>query len=105
MMGTAGAGALTGALMLTLRGDFRRKAQTVVAGAGAFGVCTILFALSRSFAFALPMLFLMGLTLTLAIATTNTLLQQLVRAEMRGRVMSLFVLSFIGTAPFGKAKI
>lgn len=101
MMGTAGAGALVGALALTLRGDFHHKAQAVVIGAMAFGVCMIAFALVGELMLALVMLFLMGLTITVAIATTNTLLQQLVSDEMRGRVMSLFVLSFLGTSPFG----
>lgn len=101
MMGTAGAGALVGALALTLRGGFWRRNRTVVGGAAAFGACTILFALAGNLMVALVLLFLMGLTLTLAIATTNTLLQQLVSDEMRGRVMSLFVLSFLGTSPFG----
>lgn len=101
MMGTAGAGALVGALALALRGDFHHKAQAVVLGALAFGVCMIAFALAGNLVLALAMLFLIGLTLTIAIATTNTLLQQLVSDEMRGRVMSLFVLSFLGTSPFG----
>lgn len=101
LMGTAGAGALAGALGLTFGGDFRRKAQAMMCGAGAFGVCALVFAFAPDPMFALVPLFLMGLTLTVAIATANTLLQQLVREEMRGRVMSLFVLSFIGTAPFG----
>jgi membrane associated rhomboid family serine protease len=32
---------------------------------------------------------------------TNTLLQKLVTDEMRGRVMSMFMLSFIGAMPIG----
>jgi dipeptide/tripeptide permease len=35
------------------------------------------------------------------VAVVNTLLQQLVTDEMRGRVMSMFMLSFIGTMPIG----
>jgi hypothetical protein len=35
------------------------------------------------------------------VAVTNTLLQQLVTDEMRGRVMSMFILSFIGAMPIG----
>jgi MFS family permease len=34
-------------------------------------------------------------------ALGNTLLQQLVRDEMRGRVMSMWILTFIGTMPVG----
>jgi MFS family permease len=34
-------------------------------------------------------------------ALGNTILQQLVNEEMRGRVMSMWLLTFIGTVPFG----
>ena len=37
----------------------------------------------------------------MSVATTNTLLQKLVTDEMRGRVMSMFILSFMGTMPIG----
>jgi hypothetical protein len=41
----------------------------------------------------------MGFSIVCSVAVTNTLLQQLVRDEMRGRVLSMFMLSFIGTMP------
>jgi ABC-type iron transport system FetAB permease component len=37
----------------------------------------------------------------MALALTNTLLQKLVTDQMRGRVMSMFLLSFVGTMPIG----
>jgi MFS family permease len=43
----------------------------------------------------------MGCAIVLSVAVTNTLLQQLVTNEMRGRVMSMFMLSFIGAMPIG----
>ena len=43
----------------------------------------------------------MGFSIVCSVAVTNTLLQQLVRDEMRGRVLSMFMLSFIGTMPIG----
>jgi predicted MFS family arabinose efflux permease len=36
-----------------------------------------------------------------SVALINTLLQKLVTDQMRGRVMSMFILSFIGTLPIG----
>ncbi|HEX5875007.1 MAG TPA: hypothetical protein VFY60_10200, partial [Pyrinomonadaceae bacterium] len=39
--------------------------------------------------------------LVVSVATTNTLLQKLVTDKMRGRVMSMFILSFVGTMPIG----
>jgi MFS family permease len=43
----------------------------------------------------------MGFTVVCSVAVTNMLLQQLVTDEMRGRVMSMFILSFIGAMPIG----
>ena len=43
----------------------------------------------------------MGFSIVISIAVVNTLLQQLVTDQMRGRVMSMFILSFMGTMPFG----
>lgn len=101
MMGTAGAGAFGGALMLAFMGDFRRKAQIALGGAFAFGLCLIGFALSQNIFVALVLLFGVGFALTVCVAAMNTFLQQIVADEMRGRMMSLFMLSFLGTAPFG----
>jgi len=101
LMGVAGAGAFFGALFLAYLGDFRRKGLSVLGGAFAFGVCLIGFALSRNLAVSLVFLFSMGCAIVLSVAVTNTLLQQLVTNEMRGRVMSMFMLSFIGAMPIG----
>lgn len=101
MMGTAGAGAFIGALVLAYLGDFRRKGWTVIGGAFAFGVSLIGFGLSTHFAVSLVFLFAVGFSIVTSIAVVNTLLQKLVTDEMRGRVMSMFILSFIGTMPFG----
>src|SRR6185295_12312695 len=101
MMGTAGAGAFIGALVLAYLGDFRRKGWTVIGGAFAFGVSLIAFGLSTHFAVSLVFLFAVGFSIVTSIAVVNTLLQKLVTDEMRGRVMSMFILSFIGTMPFG----
>jgi predicted MFS family arabinose efflux permease len=49
----------------------------------------------------LTFLFGLGFAFVCSIAITNTLLQKLVTDQMRGRVMSMFVLSFIGTLPIG----
>jgi predicted MFS family arabinose efflux permease len=49
----------------------------------------------------LGFLFGIGFAIVVSVATTNTLLQKLVTNEMRGRVMSMFMLSFMGTMPIG----
>jgi len=101
MMGTAGGGAFCGALLVAYLGDFRRKGWFVLGGAILFGICITGFALSSHLMWSLIFLFGLGFALVCSIAITNTLLQKLVTDEMRGRVMSMFMLSFIGTMPIG----
>ena len=101
MMGVAGAGAFCGALFLAYLGDFKRKGWSVLGGAFGFGVFLIAFAQATRLMWSLVFLFGVGFTIVSSIAVINTLLQQLVTDEMRGRVMSMFILSFIGSMPLG----
>lgn len=101
MMGTAGAGAFFGALLLAYLGDFKKKGWSVLGGAFSFGICLIGFGLSTHLALSLVLLFGIGFSIVLSVAVTNTLLQQLVTDQMRGRVMSMFILSFVGSMPIG----
>jgi predicted MFS family arabinose efflux permease len=101
MMGLAGAGAFCGALFVTFLGDFRYKGWFVLGGAWAFGLCLIGFSFSTRLSASLIYLFGMGFAIVCSVAVTNTLLQKLVTDEMRGRVMSMFILSFIGAMPIG----
>ncbi|HKV34711.1 MAG TPA: MFS transporter [Pyrinomonadaceae bacterium] len=101
MMGTSGAGAFIGALLVAYLGDFRRKGWLVLGGSIAFGVCIAAFALSPRLTTSLVFLFGLGFSLVVCVSTINTLLQKLVTDQMRGRVMSMFILSFMGTMPIG----
>jgi MFS family permease len=101
MMGIAGCGALFGALLVAYLGDFKYKGWFVLGGAFMFGVFVRSFALSHNLMLSLLFLFGVGFSLVVSVAITNTLLQKLVTDEMRGRVMSMFILSFMGTMPIG----
>jgi MFS family permease len=101
LQGMAGAGALFGALFLAYLGDFRRKGWFVVCGVFAFAVCLVGFSLSTHVGLSLFFLFARGFGIVCSVAVSNTLLQKLVTDEMRGRVMSMFMLSFIGAMPIG----
>ncbi len=101
MMGVAGAGAFFGALLLAYLGDFKRKGWSVLGGAFTFGVAIVGFAISTNLILSLILLFAVGFSIVTSVAVTNTLLQKLVTDRMRGRVMSMFILSFIGTMPIG----
>jgi predicted MFS family arabinose efflux permease len=101
LMGMAGAGAFCGAVFLTILGDFRRKGWFVLGGSLAFGISVIAFALSTRLKLSCLFLFTLGFAIVTSVAAANTLLQKLVTDQMRGRVMSMFLLSFMGTMPIG----
>jgi predicted MFS family arabinose efflux permease len=101
MMSAAGVGAFLGALLVAYLGDFKRKGWFVLGGAIAFGLFIINFAISSQFRLSLVFLFGIGFSIVVSVALTNTLLQKLVTDQMRGRVMSMFMLSFIGALPIG----
>jgi MFS family permease len=101
MMGMAGAGAFFGALLVAYLGDFKRKGWAVILGGMVSGLCIVVFALSTQLWVSLSALFGIGFSIVISVATENTLLQKLVTDQMRGRVMSMFMMSFIGTMPIG----
>jgi len=101
MMAVAGSGALGGALLTAFLGEIRSKGWLVLFGSSLFGICVTSFAISTNLVVSMVFLFSLGFALVVSVANTNTLLQQLVTDSMRGRVMSMFILSFMGTMPFG----
>ena len=100
LMGTAGAGALVGALGLAYL-DVRRKGLVQLSAMLSAGTCIVGVASAPSPWAAVPLLFATGMSMVCFFALGNTILQQLVNEEMRGRVMSMWLLTFIGTMPFG----
>jgi predicted MFS family arabinose efflux permease len=101
MTGTAGAGAFGGALLVAYLGDSRRKGWFVLGGSIVFGICIANFALTTNLVLSLIFLFGLGFAVVVSVANTNTLLQKLVTDKMRGRVMSMFIMSFMGAMPIG----
>ncbi|HEU4595130.1 MAG TPA: MFS transporter [Pyrinomonadaceae bacterium] len=101
LMGTAGAGALCGALMVAYLGDFRRKGRFALTSAFSAAVCVVGFSTATRAAVALPLLFGIGFSMVSFFAVGNALVQHLVTDRMRGRVMSMWILTFIGTMPLG----
>ena len=97
----SGLGALSGALYLASRKSVHGIGRVILMSVVAFGVGVILFGMSRSVMVALPLMLISGMGLMVQMAATNTVLQSVVEENKRGRVMSLFLMSFSGAAPFG----
>ena len=101
LMGATGVGALLGALTLASRTGVRGLGRWVAYSCGGFGVSLILFAFSRSFWLSVALLLPVGFCMMLQMSSSNTLIQAMVPDELRGRVMALYSMMFMGMAPFG----
>jgi len=101
LMGCTGVGAFLGAVTLARRETVRGLGRVVAAGAIGFGLSLVLFSMSRSFALSAGVLVLVGFSMITQAAATNLLLQSFSPDALRGRIMSLYTLMFIGMAPFG----
>jgi predicted MFS family arabinose efflux permease len=101
LMSTAGIGALTGSMLLAARKNIRGMAHRLIWVGMAFSIAIICFALSGSLAFSVFLMLFIGFTGMMTMATTNTLIQTAVSHDMRGRVISLYTMSFSSMAPFG----
>jgi MFS family permease len=97
----AGAGSLLGAMTLASRSTVRGLGKVIARGTGAFGLSLIAFALSRAPLLSCVLLVVCGFSMIVVSASINTVLQTIVREEMRGRIMSLYTMAFVGTTPLG----
>ena len=101
LIGAGGFGAVSGMIYLAMRPSIRGLFTLIPVAGAAAGLALILFTLSGSLWIALPMLYLVGMGTMLTAASTNTVLQTIVEDRMRARVMSIYMMSFLGVAPLG----
>jgi predicted MFS family arabinose efflux permease len=101
-MSTAiGVGALAGALGIASLGDYQRKGLVLTVGNLLFPVMVIALSLSKSYHLTLGFLVVAGLGFMTQNATANTLVQTNVSDSLRGRVMSVYMMVFLGFFPVG----
>jgi MFS family permease len=101
LMGASGLGALAGALTLATRQSVRGLGRWVMTAAVCFGVALVLFSLSRTFWVSALLLVPVGASMIVQMAASNTLIQSMVPDRLRGRVMAVYSMMFMGMAPFG----
>jgi MFS family permease len=101
LMGATGIGALLGALTLASKPTVNGLGKWVWMAATGFGTSLILFSLSRHLWLSLALLVPTGFGMMVQMGATNTLLQVMVPDRLRGRVMSLYSMMFIGMGPIG----
>jgi MFS family permease len=101
LMGATGIGALLGALVLASRTGVRGLGRIAALSAGGFGLSLVVFAFSKNFYFSMAILVPVGFTMMTQMACANTLIQSMVPDRLRGRMMSLYSMMFIGMSPVG----
>ena len=101
LMAAAGFGALAGAVVLAAKKGIRGLGHWVAFAATGFGASLVLFSLSRTFWLSVALLLPAGFCMMIGLASSNTLIQSLVPDKLRGRVMAVYSMMFMGMAPFG----
>ena len=101
LMGSTGIGALIGAATLAGRQGVRGLGNWVMLACAGFGMSLILFSLSRNFWVSMLLLTPVGFSMMVQMASSNTLIQSMVPDRLRGRVMAIYSMMFLGMAPFG----
>ncbi|HET6361123.1 MAG TPA: MFS transporter [Gemmatimonadota bacterium] len=99
LFAVGGGGAVCGALSIAFPHLLPARGPWLLGCAIATGLATMTLGLARSPIVAAASLIAIGFSATSAVALTNTLLQELVDDAMRGRVLSMFGLAFMGTFP------
>ena len=101
LFAAAGAGALVGALLLAMRESARGLSLWIAIAPAIFGVGLIALGFSRLAWLSVLIMPVIGFGMLVQLASCNTVLQTLVDDHMRGRVMSLYSMSFMGMVPLG----
>ena len=101
LMATLGLGAISGALGIAATGGGAQKGRTMYWASHLFPLLLVVFAFVRFPIVNGLLLFFVGITMILNNALVNARLQEVVPDALRGRVISLYVMVYIGGSPLG----
>jgi MFS family permease len=99
LMTVMGSGSLAGTLVLASIRELSRRGIFLIANSLAWGACLFIFSQTSAYGTALPFLFVVGFTSATFMSLNMTLMQSYSSAEMRGRVVSMALMTF-GVMPF-----
>ncbi len=100
-----GLGALTATIIVSARSKKYAPEKFIFTGSAIFVITMLLFSLNISFVLSLIFLFFTGFGLILQVTTINSTIQHIVPNEIRGRVMSIYILMLVGVGPIGNFTI
>ena len=101
LMSFAGGGAVSGALVVAWLGKFRHMGRALLLIQAVLGGLVVLFAATRAFWLNAALLFAVGACMIMVFAMLSSLVQLNAPNEMRGRVMSIYMVAFRGGMPLG----
>ena len=101
LMGATGVGAFLGAISLARRVGLRGYGKSIGLAAIGFGTSLLVFSFVRSFWLGVALLLPVGFTMMTQMAASNTLIQSMIPNSLRGRVMAVYSMMFMGMAPIG----
>ncbi len=101
LMGATGVGALLGALTLAAKTGVKGLGRWVAISCAGLGISLFCFSFSTRLWLSVALLLPSGYCMMLQMACSNTLIQTMVPDQLRGRVMSVYSMMFMGMAPFG----
>jgi MFS family permease len=101
LMGMSGAGALAATFYLAHRKSIIGLGKRILFACILFGGGLIAFSLSRILWISMLLMFLTGIGMMIMLSGSNIVIQTIVDEDKRGRVMSFYTMSFLGTMPFG----
>lgn len=101
LVAAAGVGALVGGIHLAALGSHRHRGPLVLGAALVFFLALLLFCFSRQPGLSALLLGVVGAAMVSAVATVNSLIQTLVPETIRGRVLSMHTMAFLGFTPLG----
>ena len=101
MMAFSGCGSIAGALVVAWLGRFKRMGLTALVVQAVYGLLILMFSLSHKLWLSEILLFFTGTALMMVFSTVTSLVQLIAPDEMRGRVMSIYMVAFRGGMPLG----
>jgi MFS family permease len=101
LLAFSGAGSVVGALIIAWLGKFPRMGLTALIVQAVYGLLILGFAISHVLWVSEILLFLTGAALMVVFSTVTSLIQLIAPNEMRGRVMSIYMVAFRGGMPLG----
>ena len=101
LMAFSGAGSICGALVVAWLGKFPRMGLTALLMQAIYGMLILAFARSNVLWLSSVLLFFTGAALMMVFSTVTSLVQLIAPDNMRGRVMSIYMVAFRGGMPLG----